>query len=72
MLKHLCTFQFCTSIDFMDYADCFERDGAFAAEIMRFLASELKWAKERWEAQIDSPVDVGKKKMHYAEEEGNA
>lgn len=72
VLRHLCTFQFCTTVDFMDYVECFERDGAFAAEIMRFMASELKWAKERWEAQIGSPVDVVEKKMQCAEEEGNA
>ena len=72
ILRHLCTFQFCTTVDFMDFADCFERDGAFAAEMMVFMASELKWAKERWEAQVGLSVDVVEKKMQCAKEEGNA
>ena len=58
LLRHLCTFNFCTTVDFVDYADCFEKDGAFAAEIMIYLATEIRWAKERWEEQVGWPVDV--------------
>ena len=70
VLRHLCTFGFCTTIDFMDYADCFEKDGGFAAEIMIYLASEIKWAKERWEAQVGWPVDVFRNQEQVTEDEG--
>lgn len=72
VLRHLCDFQFCTTVEFLDYVECFERDGAFAAEIMGFLASELKWAVNRWEEQIDSPVDVRERKKRIAEGEGSS
>ena len=52
VLKHLCTVDICTSVDWADYADCFQLDGAFAAEMMIFLDSEIAWAEEardnRW------------------------
>ena len=69
VLEHLCTFKFCTTIDFMDYADCFEKDGEFAAEIMIHLASEIKWAKERWEAQVGWPVEVFRNQEQVTENE---
>ena len=71
VLKHLCTFEVCTTIDFMDYEDCFEKDGGFAAEIMIYLASEIKWAKERWEAQVGWPVDVFRNQEQVTEDEGS-
>lgn len=70
VLENLSTFQFCTTVDFMDFADCFELDGAFAAELMRFLASELEWARARWETKTGWPVDVTEKRMERAEYEG--
>ena len=58
VVKHLCTFQFCTTVDFMDYADSFKKDGGFAIEILIFVAGEIRWAKDRGEAEIGGPVDV--------------
>lgn len=58
VLKHLCNFQFCTTVDFTDYENCFQKDGTFAAELLIFLASEIKWAKERGEAQIGRQLYV--------------
>ena len=70
VLRHLRTFRFCTEADFMDYVGCFENDGAFAAEIMEFVKSEIEWAVKRWEADVKSPVDVAKKEQQFADEEG--
>ena len=72
VLRHLCTFDFCITVNFMNYAHCFEKDGAFAAEIMIYLASEVKWAKERWEAQVRRPVDVFRKQVQVTEDEGSS
>ena len=72
VLRHLCTFDFCMTADFMDYADCFEKDGAFAAEIIIYLASEIKWAKERWEAQVGWPVDVFRNQEQVTGDEGSS
>ena len=66
VLGNLRTFEFCTGGDWMEYAECFQLDGAFAAELMVFLAGELKWAVERWEAQVGWPVDVAEKNLEYA------
>lgn len=70
VLRHLCTFELCTTVDFWDYAACFEGDGAFAADIMHFIAGELKWAVEQWEVQTGWDVDVAAKKEELAQEEG--
>lgn len=72
VLRYLCTFEFCTVVEFMDYVECFELDGAFAAEIMKFLASEMKWAVDRWGAHMGASIDVTEKKRQILEEEGNA
>ncbi len=52
VLRKLCTVDVCTSVDWADYSDCFQLDGAFAAEMMIFLDSEIAWAEEardnRW------------------------
>ncbi len=72
VLRHLCTFQFCTEVDFMDYVGCFENDGAFAAEIMEFMKSEIEWAVKRWEADVEQPVDAAEKEQQFADEEGVA
>ena len=68
VLRNVCSFQFCTTVDFMDYANCFERDGAFAAEIMAFMADETRWGVKLWGAQIDWPVDIAEQKWLFAEE----
>ncbi len=70
VLRHLRTFQFCTEADFTDYVGCFENDGAFAAEIMEFLKSEIEWAVKRWEADVEQPVDAAEKELRFADEEG--
>ena len=57
LLQYLCNFQFCTTVEFKDYKNCFRKDGAFAAELLTYLASEIKWAKERGEAQVGRPID---------------
>lgn len=72
MLEHLCTFECCTTVDFTDYADCFEMDGGFAAEIVIYLASEIKWAKDQWKAQVGQPVDVFKDQELVTEDEGSS
>ncbi|KAF6221575.1 hypothetical protein HO133_002431 [Letharia lupina] len=72
VVEQLCTLDFCTTTDFVDWVGCFELDGAFAAEIMAFMADELKWAVKRWEAQVGSPVDVLEKKKQFAEDRGNS
>lgn len=56
VLRHLCNFQFCTTVDFTDYENCFQKDGALAAELLVFLASEIKWANKRCEAQVGRRV----------------
>ena len=71
VLEHLCTFDFCTTVDFMDYADCFEKDGGFAAEIIIHLASDIRWAKEQWEAQVGRPVDVFRNQERVTEGESS-
>ena len=72
VLGQLCTFECCTTVNFMDYADCFEIDGGFAAEIMIYLASEIKWAKDRWEAQVGWPVDVFRNQEQGTQDEGSS
>lgn len=71
-VRQLCNFDFCTTNDFTKYAECFELDGAFAAEIMVFITDEVKWAVERWEGQIDSPVDIFDVKKKFAAEQSNS
>lgn len=67
ILERLCTFDFCTTVDFGEYVDCFERDGAFAAELMAFVADEIKWAVQRWEAEIGWQIDLSDQKKQFAE-----
>ena len=71
VVNQLCTFGFCTTTEFVDWIGCFELDGAFAAEMMAYMADELKWAVKRWEAQVGWPVDVLEKKKRIVEEQGN-
>ena len=51
VLRQLCNFDFCTKTDFIKWTRCFELDGAFAAELMVFMADELRWAVRLWEKQ---------------------
>lgn len=70
VLHHWCDFDLCTTIDYYDYAECFELDGAFAAEMMAYMAYELQWAVGRWEKQTQTAVEVNAKKKQLAEEDG--
>ena len=69
VLRHLRSFQFCTTVNFMDYAKCFKNDGAFTAEIVIFLASEIKWARERSEAELGWPLDLFREEKQVSEED---
>ena len=66
ILGFLCTFEFCTTVDFMEYADSFLEDGAFAAEIMAYMANETRWAIHRWGWQVDWAYDVAELKQKFA------
>lgn len=69
VLGNLRTYNFCIGGDWMEYAECFGLDGAFVAELMVFLADELKWVVERWEAQVGWPVDVAEEDLQNMEED---
>lgn len=71
LLQQLRDYEFCAKLDFMKCSRCFELDGAFAAELMMFMARELEWARELWGAQTESMVDIVEKKLRLAEVEGN-
>ena len=66
ILRYVCTFDFCTTVDFMDYAYCFEEDGNFAASIMVYIAKETRWAIEHWDAEVGSAVGVAETKKQFA------
>ena len=70
LLYNLYDFTFCTTFNFLDCASSFELDGGFAADLMMYLARELKWAVELWGAQTQSTVDVAEKKLREAEDNG--
>lgn len=70
LLQQLCDYESCAKMGFMKYSRCFELDGAFAAEIMMYMAGELVWAEDLWGAQTESIVDVVEKRLKLAEEEG--
>ena len=70
MVEQLCTYKFCTTTDFMDWIECFELDGGFAAEIMVYMADVIGWAVKRWAGQTGRPVDVVQKALKDAEEKG--
>lgn len=57
-LRYACTFSGCTTTDFLKYSRCFELDGLFAAEILDFMGSELKWVVEKWGQERGPKVDV--------------
>lgn len=68
-LRYMCTFQGCTTAKFREYIDCFELDGAFAAEILAYMAGELRWVREKWGEERGPSVDVAQEKE---EEDRNA
>ncbi len=61
-LRHACTYTGCITTDFRAYSKCFEIDGSFAAEIIDYMATELKWVVERWGQERGRKVDVAKEK----------
>ena len=71
LLQHLCDYEFCANMDFLKCNKCFELDGAFAAELMMYMARQLVWAEELWGRQTESVVYVVDKELELAEEEGN-
>lgn len=46
VLRYLCTFEGCTTTSFYKYKECFEFDGDFAANILAYMAGELRWIRE--------------------------
>ena len=66
ILGYLCTFEFCTTANFHQYADYFVEDGAFVGEIMAFMANETSWAIHRWGRQVDRRVDIAEVKRDFA------
>ena len=69
VLRQLSTFLFCTTTDFVDWVECFELDGAFAAELMVYIADEIKWAVKRWGTDIGTPVDIVERKKQSAKDQ---
>ncbi|CAD6590043.1 MAG: hypothetical protein ASARMPREDX12_004161 [Alectoria sarmentosa] len=72
LLGKLRTIDFCTNFDFSNCGESFKLDGEFTAELMEYLAAEMKWAVELWEAQTDSSVDIAEKKLELAQAEGTS
>lgn len=70
VLHHWSCFDSCTAINYYEYIECFEQDGAFAAQVMLEVVSEIGWAVERWGAQVGSTIDVNEKKEQVAKERG--
>ena len=68
VLDRLRTFDFCTTVDFMDYTECFQKDGAFAAELMIYMTDLTRWAMERWGRQTDQTIDAAKMKKWFADD----
>ena len=71
LLKQLCEYEICVQMDFMKCGRSFELDGAFAADLMNYMARQLEWAVELWGAQTESIVDITEKKLELAEKEGD-
>lgn len=61
-LRYACTYSGCTTIKFEAYSQCFELDGQFTAELLSFMATELKWVVERWGLERGPKVDVDQEK----------
>ena len=61
-LRYACTYSGCTTIEFEAYSECFELDGKFTAELLNFMATELRWVVERWGLERGPKVDVDQEK----------
>ena len=69
VLRYLCTFEGCTATSLNEYGECFELDGAFAADILAYMAGELRWIREKWGQERGPRVNVAQEKEN---EEWNA
>ena len=65
-LRYFCTFQGCTTTSFYKYSECFERDGAFAAEILAYMSGELRWIREMWGEERGPRVNVAQEQENEA------
>lgn len=65
-LRYFCTFQGCTTTSFHKYSECFELDGAFAAEILAYMSGELQWVKEKWSEERGPRVNVAEEQENEA------
>ena len=65
-LRYLCTFEGCTTTQFYKYSECFELDGAFAAEILAYMAGELRWIREKWGEERGPRVNVAQEQENEA------
>ena len=68
VVRQLCNYEYCTTADFTEMAQCFELDGGFAAELMAFMAAELMWVVERWEKEVGRPIELADQKKRFAKE----
>ena len=71
LLRNLRTLEFFTTFEFSNCGKVFALDGGFAAELMMYLAEELKWAVELWGAQTQSSINIAEKKLQEAQESGD-
>lgn len=65
-LRYFCTFQGCTTTSFHEYGECFELDGAFAAEILAYMGGELRWIREKWGEERGPRVNVTEEQENEA------
>lgn len=61
-LRYFCTFQGCTTTSFGKYSKCFELDWVFAAQILAYMAEELRWVREKWGEERGLRVNVSQEK----------
>ena len=67
--RYMCTWTGCTTTAFRTYSRCFELDGAFAANVMWYMAEELLWVVDRWGMERGWSVDFAAEKQEEEYEE---
>ena len=67
--RELCKFKFCTTVNFSDYATCFELDGGLAAELMVYIADETKWALKSWQEEADRILNFDDLKEEWSQQD---
>lgn len=69
----MCIYHGCTTARFGEYIYYFEVDGAFAAEILAYMAGELRWVREELGEERGPRVHVAHEKeneeRNYREED---